>query len=87
MNIYTIYDSKAEAYLTPFFTDTDATATRIFTSAATDEQHHFHKYAEDYTLFAIGIWHEKTGAIIPEITPRSIINAISIKTITNTEGI
>ena len=55
MNIYTIYDSKAEAYLTPFFTDTDATAVRIFTSAATDEQHHFHKYAEDYTLFAIGV--------------------------------
>lgn len=87
MNIYTIYDSKAEAYLTPFFTDTDATAVRIFTSATTDEQHHFHKYAEDYTLFAIGEWDEKAGEIIPEMAPRSIVNAITIKTVTNKEGI
>lgn len=54
LNAFSIYDSKAEAYLPPFFTTTPALAMRSFQAAANTAEHDFHKYAADYTLFQIG---------------------------------
>jgi len=66
MKIFTIYDSKAEAYLQPFFSPNKATATRQFQQAAQDETTEFHRHAGDYTLFQIGEWDEQAGAIKPD---------------------
>ena len=63
MNIYAIHDLKAEAYLKPFFAEADGLAIRMFQEAANDPEHGFHKYAEDYTLFAIGVWDERAGVV------------------------
>lgn len=62
-NIYTVYDSKAEAYMQPFFSQTAGTAARAFEKAVNDPQHDFHQNAGDYTLFEIGQWDEHTGKI------------------------
>ncbi len=62
--IFTVYDSKAEAYITPYFSPTTATAIRAFTAAAQQEGHDFHKWAGDYTLFEIGTWDDQTAEII-----------------------
>lgn len=56
MKIFTVYDSKAAAYLTPFFCPNGAVAIRAFSSAARDQGHDFNRYAADYTLFEIGQW-------------------------------
>ena len=63
MRIFAIYDSKAEAYLQPFFSPTKATAIRSFTQAANDEKTDFYRFAEDYTLFEIGEWDPVGGEI------------------------
>lgn len=63
MNIYAVHDIKAEAYLQPFFAQTDGLAIRMFQAAANDQEHQFWKYAEDYTLFNIGVWDEKNGVL------------------------
>jgi len=54
--IFTIYDSKAKAYLTPFFLHEDGMALRVFTDCVNDKEHQFGKHPEDYTLFNIGSW-------------------------------
>ena len=59
--VYAVYDSKAEAYLDPFYMMTDGLAIRAFQSAANDAQHDFHRFAADYTLFRIGSYHPETG--------------------------
>lgn len=63
INVYSIYDSKAQAYLTPFFASTDGVAIRWFASAAHDEKHEFSRFAADYTLFRIGSFDQVSGRL------------------------
>jgi len=77
MKIYTIYDSKAEAYLQPFFMQSNGAAIRAFTDLANDPQHVFGKHPEDYTLFDIGVYDESTAAIVSNATPISLGVAIN----------
>ncbi len=65
MQIYTVYDSKAEAYHQPIFSHNKATAIRSFTQAANEKGAEFQIHAEDYTLFEIEHWDEQTGTITP----------------------
>lgn len=62
-NIYSVYDSKAEAYLLPFCLPTKGLAVRGFTDAANNPQHDFCKYPADYTMFEIGIYDDANGQI------------------------
>lgn len=62
--VFSIYDSKAEAFLQPFFSPTAATAVRGFERAAQDESTDFHRYAGDYSLFEIGEWDQSQGTWI-----------------------
>jgi len=63
---YTIWDSKADAYITPFFSVNDKVATRSFASACNDEGHDFHRHAEDYTLFRVATFDQTTGDTVLE---------------------
>lgn len=65
LNAFTVYDSKAEAYLQPFFTTTPALAMRSFQQAANTEGHDFNQYAADYTLFHIGAYDDATAQLQP----------------------
>lgn len=69
MLVFSVYDVKAGAYLSPFFARTAAVAVRMFCSAVRDNAHDFHKYAEDYSLFEIGAFDESSGELtgtVPE---------------------
>lgn len=79
MRVYSVYDSKAEAYLIPFFASTDAVAMRMFTQAAADPNHNFHQFAADYTLFHIGEWDEEKGSLIPAEAHYNLGNALAMQ--------
>ncbi len=59
--VFSIFDSKADAFLQPFFSPTAATALRGFEKAAQDETTDFHRFAGDYSLFEIGDWDQAKG--------------------------
>lgn len=63
--IFAIYDSKAEAYLQPFFAKTKSDAIRSITSLVNDPAHNFHKWATDFTLFELAMFDEDKGVIVP----------------------
>lgn len=63
MNIYTVYDSKAEVYMQPFIATNDAVAQRIFQDAVNADGHHFNKFPGDFSLFGIGTFSEVTGQV------------------------
>lgn len=65
MRIYTVRDSKVEAYLQPFYAVNDAVAVRMIKDTANDPTTIFHKHPLDFTLLFIGIFEESTGEIIP----------------------
>ena len=61
--VYSIYDSKAEAYLRPFFVPTKGLALRSVGDEVNNPSSNLHKYAQDYTLFEIGEYDDSTGII------------------------
>lgn len=65
LKMFTVYDSKAEAFLQPFYAQTTGVAIRIFTAAANDAGHDFNRYAGDYSLFEIGEFDQQSGTLYP----------------------
>ncbi len=61
--IFSIFDSKAEAYLQPFFAVSRGIAIRMIMKATADSESDFHHFAADYTLFHIGAWDPQKGTI------------------------
>jgi len=76
MKIYSIYDSKAEAYLQPFFSPNNAVAIRNFQNVLQDPNSNINRWPEDFTLFAIGTWDEDTGQITPAEQIKSLGNGL-----------
>lgn len=64
MKVFSVYDSKAEAYLPPWVAQTTAVALRRFEATAQDSNSDFSRFAGDYTIFEIGEWDEDGGSIV-----------------------
>lgn len=63
LKIYTVYDSKVEAYLQPFYVRSKGEAIRAFTETVNDPQSLVGKHPADYTLFEIGEFDDQTAKI------------------------
>lgn len=61
LNVYTIYDEKAAAFLPPFCQATDGVAIRNFVASAQDTQSAIGAFPTDFTLFRIGSFDEDTA--------------------------
>lgn len=72
LKMFSIFDSKAEAYLAPFFCPTAAVAMRNFEQAANDEGHAFHRHSGDYTLFELSEFNDATAELTPLKTPHNL---------------
>lgn len=77
--IFTVYDSKAEVYLPPFYFGAVGEAIRAFQDSARDEKHQFFRHAEDYTLFQIGEFDNLTCTFELLATPHSLGLALEFK--------
>jgi len=91
LEIFTIYDSAAKAYLPPFFMPNQATAERRFKQSCSDPQHQFCIAAEDYTLMSVG-WFDDTKGEIDYTPPEKVLTGLEAKAhgtapiLTGTEG-
>lgn len=63
LKVYSVFDSKAGAFLQPFFCVNRAVALRSFMTAVQDERSEFHRYAADFTLFEVGEWDQMDGKL------------------------
>lgn len=77
LNIYTVFDSKANAHIAPFFMHNDEVAIRAFTQMVSDENHQFGKNPEDYYLKNIGSFDDVDGQVDAE-EPITIMSALAI---------
>lgn len=73
LEMYSVYDSKAERYLQPFFSETDGTATRAVAEVLRDPNHRFSLFAEDFVLFHVGGWDDVAGLVVAFSAPRSVV--------------
>lgn len=64
---YSIYDSKAKVFSTPFFAVNDLVALRSFMAAANDPALQICRHAEDFTLFFVGEFNDELGELRPAL--------------------
>ena len=76
VNIYSIHDSKAQAYGQPFLLHTDGLATRSYIQAVTKQDSLYAKNPLDYTLFRIGVYDDETSLIKSEAPPEMLLTAM-----------
>lgn len=69
MMIFTVYDSKTSAYMTPFFMQTKPAAIRALADAVNNPEHGFQKHSEDYSLFYLGEFDDVDASIASTTTP------------------
>ncbi len=75
LKIFTIHDSKAGAFLPPFYLPQQGMAIRTFGDCVNDGKHEFSKHPEDYTLFLLGTFDDNTAKTKAK-TPESIGNGL-----------
>jgi len=61
--MFVIYDSKADAYMQPWFLTTEPMAARVFSDLINDPESNAGRHPEDYTLFNIGNFNDQTAEI------------------------
>lgn len=66
LECFAVWDSKAMAYLPPFFIPNAAMALRVFTDCVNDRGHQWGKHPEDYTLFFVGRFDTLLGSFSQE---------------------
>ena len=77
--VFSFYDSKAEAYLPPFFMKAKGEALRFFSDLANDKtnaNNPIGKHPEDYTLFELGTFYDDNAQFQMGETPKSLGVAI-----------
>lgn len=63
VKIYAIYDTKAKAYLQPWFAANNAVAFRNCQRACANAQSPFAEFPVDFTLFCVGLFDDDSGEI------------------------
>lgn len=70
--MFSVYDSKAQAFLPPWIMPQTTMAQRTFSDCANSKDHQFGVHPEDYTLFQLGMWDDETGVLDQLPSPRSL---------------
>lgn len=79
LDMFSIYDSKASAFLQPFFSKNSDTAIREFTAAVNQSNGNFQEFTEDFSIFTLGTFDQDEGKFTIHKTPIHLANAISLK--------
>ncbi|WNK15050.1 MAG: nonstructural protein [Microvirus sp.] len=72
LSIYSVYDSKTEAFAQPFYMQTKGAAIRAFSELANNKDHQIGKYPSDYGLFELGHWDDVSGVFVSHVVPLSM---------------
>lgn len=69
LRIFSMYDTKAEAYIRPFFMPNLALAQRAIVTAGQDPDHPFAQHPGDYVLYELGTWDEEHAEFELRVAP------------------
>ena len=85
LKVFTVYDSKAEAYYQPHYNSATGAAIRNFTDAVNNSETTFSKHPEDYTLFEIGTFDDGKGTVTMHHAHVSLCvgNEVAVLNLTN----
>lgn len=63
--VFSVYDSKAQAFAQPFVSSNESVAKRDFATAANDPASVLNMHPTDYSLHQVGEWDSSLGVLTP----------------------
>lgn len=69
LKMFAVFDTKAAAFMTPFFSQNVGLALRSFTHMARDPNSYMHAFPADFILFELGEFDGDAGVINPHERP------------------
>ena len=76
---YSVFDSKAQAFLQPFFTGTKGMAIRMVEDLLADDSHQFTRHIEDYSLYEVGAFDDGKGLLLANTEPQFLCSFRELK--------
>jgi len=77
--VFTVFDTKVEAYNQPFFMKSRGEAIRAFSDIVNDKNHAFNRHPEDYVLFELGEYDDSCAKFNLYDAPHSLGVAIEFR--------
>lgn len=62
--VFSIFDTKGEAFCLPFYKQTKGLAIRDFTDAIKDPQSPYSKYPSEFIMYEIGEYDDSSGSLL-----------------------
>jgi len=78
MKIFSVYDSKINAFTKPFFCRTKGEAMRGFIDEVNRTDSMLNKHPGDYTLMELGEWDDVKGDVSNHKTNSNICNGLEV---------
>lgn len=78
LKAFSVRDSKAEVFNTPFFQKTHGEAERSFRELVRDPKTMPGKYPEDYDLYYLGEYDDQTGKMELIASPQHLMKAVNV---------
>lgn len=82
LNVYSVYDKKAQCYLDIFYRNHDGEALRSFSDRVSESNSLYAKHPEDYSLFKLGQIDTTSGELVGQ-KPKFLSDAISFVPVDN----
>lgn len=83
LKVFSVRDSKAGVYNTPFFQHQIGEAERTFRKLVNDNQSMISQFPDDYDLYYLGDYDDQTGVINALQTPQHIVKAVNLMPLTD----
>ena len=72
MRVFAVYDSKALAYMQPFFSNSNGAAIRAFADVIEEKNSPISKRPGDYQLYEIGSFDDQEG-LLSDVSPIKLL--------------
>ena len=79
LNVFSIYDKKAQAYFNPFYFHYKGEALRSFETEVNNPQSPLSKYPADFALYRLGVFNSTTGCIEGLPKPEFVSEALDFR--------
>lgn len=79
MQVFAVYDSKAEVFGLPLFFTAKGLAVRAFDEQCNNPESQMYKHPGDFTLFHLGEYDQDTGLMVSLPTPTSLGTGVEYK--------
>lgn len=77
--VYSLFDKKANAYLTPVYFNEVGEASRMLATVVQTADNNISRYPEDFSLYQLGTFDQESGKLESLKQPLFVANAVEYK--------